>query len=263
MLLWRLPETFEIGDVEAARAAYGQVGLIFGFGPLIAALIASFGFSGVAGLRELLGRITVLRFSPFWYIAALILPAAAQWLGTLAWSSQGRESLSIPSIGVVSAVTLLVAHSAFAVGEELGWRGFMLPRVLRQHGWLASGLIVGFLWAVWHYPPWIAVNYAVTGSIWKTAAIVGLASTTGVAFSLMITLLFTRTRGSLVPALLFHGAANANMNLIYEGLSQGALSSVSLLLATTVAAAALSILVVIAAHRRTREGPRRRLVPVA
>ncbi len=74
-------------------------------------------------------------------------------------------------------------------------------------------------------------------------------SVAGMAFSVMITLIFTRTRGSLLPSLLFHGAANANMNLIYEGLSRDALSSVSLLLATTGAALVLTALVVIAARR--------------
>jgi membrane protease YdiL (CAAX protease family) len=35
--------------------------------------------------------------------------------------------------------------------EEIGWTGFVVPLLLRRHGVLATGLIVGFLWGAWHY----------------------------------------------------------------------------------------------------------------
>jgi membrane protease YdiL (CAAX protease family) len=40
--------------------------------------------------------------------------------------------------------------------EELGWRGFALPRMARSFGWLGASLVLGVIWAAWHVPYWVS-----------------------------------------------------------------------------------------------------------
>lgn len=48
---------------------------------------------------------------------------------------------------------------AWALGEELGWRGFLVPRVHENLGLVGTGVATGLLWAVWHYPSLLGSSY--------------------------------------------------------------------------------------------------------
>jgi membrane protease YdiL (CAAX protease family) len=251
MFLWRLPDSFQVGDVTAARDAYGRVGLFFGFGPALAALVVAFAFNRGTGLRELASRIANVRISPIWYLAALALPILPQWLGVTIWSTMSGETLRLPGFTewLVRWLQLALLHGVFSVGEELGWRGYLLPYVLVERGWFPASLLVGAAWAVWHYPLWFAANLAATGSVPQTAAILLLASLSGVALSVMITWIFVNTRGSLVPSLLFHGSVNANMNIIFEGINERAVTQLDLLASISAATVMLAAIIVIFASQ--------------
>ena len=144
MFLWRLPDSFQVGDVTAARDAYGRVGLFFGFGPALAALVVAFAFNRGTGLRELASRIATVRISPIWYLAALTLPILPQWLGVTIWSTMSGETLRLPGFTewLVRWLQLAFLHGVFSIGEELGWRGYLLPYVLIERGWFSASILV-------------------------------------------------------------------------------------------------------------------------
>ncbi|MEO8018297.1 MAG: type II CAAX endopeptidase family protein [Pseudomonadota bacterium] len=235
MLLWQLPEGFRIGDVAAMREAYQRVGLVYGFTPALAALIVVFASEGGRGVRELLGRIVVLRLPVVWILVALAVPLLPQWLGAYLWAETFDEVVRFPIFTkwLSSFLMLAFINGLFSVGEELGWRGFMLPRLLARNGWLSAALLTGLLWSLWHFPLWGQSNYALTGSLSHTMLVLLLATLTGVALSVIITAIFLRTRQSLIPIMLLHGATNANMGLIYEGTSERALTNIHLLAINT------------------------------
>jgi uncharacterized protein len=230
MLLWQLPEGFRIGDVAAMRAAYQRVGLVYGLTPALAALIIAFAYDRGRGLKELFGRLFVVRFPLIWWLVALAVPLLPQWSGTYLWSSAFDEPLSVPPFTqwLGSFLSLALINGLFSLGEELGWRGFMLPRMLGRRSWLNAALLTGLLWALWHFPLWGTANYALSGSVMHTMLVLLLATLTGTAISVIITVIFLRTRQSLIPSLLLHGATNANMGLIYAGTSERALTSIAL-----------------------------------
>ena len=231
MLLWQLPEGYRIGDVTAMRAAYQSVGLVYGFTPALAALIIAFAYDRGRGLKELFGRLFVVRFSPIWWLVALAVPLLPQWLGVYLWSSAFDEPLRFPPFTewFGSFLSLALVNGLFSLGEELGWRGFMLPQMLGRHSWLNAALLTGLLWALWHFPLWGTANYALSGSVMHTMLVLLLATLMETAICVIITFIFLRTRQSLIPSLLLHGAVNANMGLIYAGASERALTSIPLL----------------------------------
>jgi uncharacterized protein len=110
---------------------------------------------GRSGVRTLLGRLLHARIGLRWYLAVLALTM----LGPLAL---GVSVLFGGATAVVDntilGVLFLFAFSIFpgsAVGEELGWRGFALPRMQVRNSALKASLIIGILWGTWHLPLWL------------------------------------------------------------------------------------------------------------
>jgi membrane protease YdiL (CAAX protease family) len=108
---------------------------------------------GKQGIRALFSRAGRWRVSPIWYATSLLLIPVIVGVGVLI---QGLLGADITSIDLLGNLAFAVPISLLAaVMEEFGWRGFMLPRLLRDHGALKAALIVGVVWALWHAP----INY--------------------------------------------------------------------------------------------------------
>lgn len=133
-------------------ALLANVSLAFGFlalfSPAAAALIVAACTEGRPGVRRLLSRVAIWQVAPRWYLAALGLPALLSF---------GASSLSL-AIGAPAEVRfselslLTVVLFVLVIGEELGWRGFALPRLQARYGDLGASVILGLLWAAWHLP---------------------------------------------------------------------------------------------------------------
>jgi len=104
---------------------------------------------GKAGVRELLSRAGRWRVNPIWYV---VIPAVIG-LSVFIRGLFGADLSQLDVLGQL-AFALPIALLA-AVMEEFGWRGFMLPRLLKQGSALRAALIVGGVWALWHAP----INY--------------------------------------------------------------------------------------------------------
>jgi membrane protease YdiL (CAAX protease family) len=89
------------------------------------------------------------------------------------------------------------------VGEEIGWRGYALPKLLQSHSAVAANLILGILWGGWHLPTFFVPGAPQAG----IPFVAFLLFTTGA--SVLFTWLYLHTRGSLLLATLFHGAINS------------------------------------------------------
>lgn len=183
-------------------ALLARISLGFGFlalfTPAAAALIITACVEGRAGVRALLARATIWRVGPHWYLIALGLPAVL---------SLGASGLSL-ALGApadvrfseLSALTLLLF--VLVIGEELGWRGFALPRLQARYGPLGASAILGTLWATWHLPNQLIPGLEHYGDGFPAFALYVLPMT------VLFTWLANRTGGSVLLAWLFHGAIN-------------------------------------------------------
>ncbi|MFC2078571.1 type II CAAX prenyl endopeptidase Rce1 family protein [Candidatus Bipolaricaulota bacterium] len=108
---------------------------------------------GKAGVRELLSRAGRWKVNPIWYVASLLLIPTIIGVSVLVRSLFGADLSELDILGNL-AFALPIALLA-GVMEEFGWRGFMLPRLLKQGSALRAALIVGGVWALWHAP----INY--------------------------------------------------------------------------------------------------------
>lgn len=192
------------------------------------------------GLRELLSRALIWRVGVRWWLFAvffMIVPSVASLylyhlLGGPAVDWSGLK----PLYTVVPDFIFLTI--AAGIGEEFGWRGFLLPRLQTRHNALVSGLIVGVAWATWHVPMFFIegtsqYEQGLAGGL--LPAILGYAVFV-IVQSVQFTWLFNNTKGSVLLAAVFHGAANtwAGYIDVYRGHFNGILVLAALFVLITV-----------------------------
>jgi len=81
------------------------------------------------------------------------------------------------------------------LGEELGWRGYALPRLLERQNALSAGLLLGLVWTVWHVPA-----FFISGVMGQSLQGFGWWALDTLALSLVMTWLFLRANGNVVVA---------------------------------------------------------------
>jgi membrane protease YdiL (CAAX protease family) len=104
------------------------------------------------------------------------------------------------------------------LGEELGWRGYALPRLQAQLGPRTASAVVGVLWAGWHLPVFL---WASPLSGFRLLAEFTLYALILVAYSFFLTRAYNATGGSLWAAVLMHAAITATLNTLLVPLSPG------------------------------------------
>ncbi len=106
---------------------------------------------GRSGVRSLLGKLTQWRISLKWVVIALALAFLMRLTISLIALGLGLISaIQLRPGGPASLVLLAVVFFVFAIPEELGWRGYALPKLLERRSPLAASLIVGVLWGSLH-----------------------------------------------------------------------------------------------------------------
>ncbi len=131
-------------------------------GPSIAGLLLTGLLEGRTGYRELLTRLLAWRVGAGWYLVA-ILPPTLISAGVLF-----LLSLDAPLFTADNKMAVLfggLGAGVTTILEEIGWTGFVVPRLLRSRSVPATGLIVGVLWGIWHFLQQVFISGTYAGGI--------------------------------------------------------------------------------------------------
>lgn len=186
------------------------------YGPSISAIVTTFIFDGFAGVLNLLKKLFIWNVPFKNYLYIVFLPIIFVIIGI------GLYKIFIGDIGgfdlmaFLSIPTILWAgFYAGPLGEELGWRGFLLPELQKEHTNLKSAIIVGVIWFIWHIPLW----WAPFGTLVSGDPISFLPVITYflmlICLSIIITWLVINSKGSVLVAILFHLSVNAGIALLF------------------------------------------------
>jgi membrane protease YdiL (CAAX protease family) len=185
-------------------------------GPTLSALVVTGATEGKDGVRRLLCRIVMWRVGFRWYafvllgIPAIVLASAVVVPGALA-SFDASAVPKVMFLYVTAGLFFLFAGGPFF--EEIGWRGFALPRLQRLYGPLGGTLILGVLWALWHLPLFLIPDWDTPhGSVLDVALFVGLA----IGIAVVLTWVFNSTKGSVLMTILAHGSFNMAVVSAYD-----------------------------------------------
>jgi membrane protease YdiL (CAAX protease family) len=187
-----------------------------GLGPPVAAIFLLYRVHPPEDRRGYWRRVVdARRIGLVWYAVILLLPLGWNILGILTGVLLGApapsferaaELLGSPlSIVPFVAVVLLFGP----LPEELGWRGYALDGLLERRSALAASLILGAVWALWHWPQFFMRDSYIGEAFPVGSAVfwVGWVLPT-VAYSVMFTWIYNHTGRSILSAILFHFAAN-------------------------------------------------------
>ena len=174
--------------------------------PTVIAVVMTALGQGLPGLgRELSERFRVSSTSGLWLVAAAATPALVTAVGLFVARATGDAQSFIPASAFGTVV--LNAVTTGAVGEELGWRGFVLSRLDERLSQRAAAVVMAGLWATWHLPIFLFPD-----SPYATWPLVPALFTIG-AFGLFMAALFFSTQGSVIPTILAHLSLNVTLGV--------------------------------------------------
>jgi membrane protease YdiL (CAAX protease family) len=192
---------YQVPDIVATLDTWGFV---------VAALLMTGITLGKEGVVALLKRFLIWRVRWTWYLAALfLLPAiltatfllrAAITQTRVDFSNVYAYEMFGPDANLPLFIVPLLVVFAIINAEEIGWRGYVLPRLQTKSSALVSSLIIGVIWGLWHYPYYLAPG-------WDTSAF-GWLILGAIPNSILFTWLYNNTRGSLLLLTLFHASIN-------------------------------------------------------
>lgn len=183
------------------------------FCPCLAAALLAYRERGMGAIATLFKRsfdherITIR----IWLLPILFLMPAVLFI-----SYSAMRLLNLPvtvtEIDWRSVVPLLFVLFLAALGEELGWSGYVIDPLQRRWGALGASLILGSVWAVWHLIPLQQAGRATNWIAWWCLATVAL--------RILHTWLYNNTGKSVFGAILFHASANVSWQLFPNGGAQ-------------------------------------------
>ncbi|HKB36024.1 MAG TPA: CPBP family intramembrane glutamic endopeptidase, partial [Gemmataceae bacterium] len=157
-------------------------------------------FSGKSGLGELFRRLGRVRVPVIWYAVVLLLLPVLQLVAV------GIPALlGLTTIGFAFSGFVVLSSVGSGVGEELGWRGFALPRLQASRPAFGASLLLGVLWGLWHLPLQIARGLPLTAAgLAQFAAFLLLIA----GWSVLFAWVYDNSKGSLFLMILLHAVAD-------------------------------------------------------
>jgi membrane protease YdiL (CAAX protease family) len=144
-----------------------------------------------------------------WMLMSLLLPFAVILISSLIMSSLGNQFF--PWQDTASGYVLIIFISILGcIFEEIGWRGYLLPKFAEKHTMFRSAIGVGLLWGVWH----CKFAYGLMGFILFVVLIV--------CFSILMTWIYMKTNGNLLCMMSFHLGVNIGSAMLLRN-REGAL----------------------------------------
>lgn len=180
------------------------------FMPSIMAIILTAFFYGSNGIKGLLKKLIIWRANPLFYVFVLFYSLAYYiipiWICNITGSSY-KLSISVNFYNVLINFLLIMLLGG-PLEEELGWRGFLLPKLQSKLNSVYSSIFVGIFWACWHLPLFFIRGTSQYGSSFSFFIIFCI------AISILFTWVYNRTNGSLLFPILFHTSVNVTGTLL-------------------------------------------------
>ena len=114
-----------------------------------------------------------------------------------------------------TATISVIRDCATVLGEEIGWRGFLVPELAKRHGFAATALISGLIWALWHWPILLLADYNPGTPVWYYLPLFMLLLP---AISFVWTWMRLKS-GSIWPGVMLHAAHNTFIQMFFDPLT--------------------------------------------
>jgi membrane protease YdiL (CAAX protease family) len=178
------------------------------FGPTFSALIMIGLEEGGKGMKRLLSGWKPWRVGIQWYLAILASQIVIELLATQLYITffDVRAKMTWAAWYGVFPMFLRAALIGGAIAEETGWRGYALPRLMKTKSALISSTIIGLIWGAWHLP--ISLIPGANFPVPLNPLLFSVFLLNAISISIVMTWLFSNTRGSIFICYLYHALLN-------------------------------------------------------
>lgn len=175
--------------------------------PVLSSIVVLLFLRENQGIIELISKVKKFNMDIKMYLFAIFTPNLILLFTYSIYAKIYNKQFEVTflSIGVLTVQILGI------VCEEIGWRGFMLPRLQRKYSALKSGTIVGLFWAVWHLPVYLIKENLIVSILFIFAT---------VATSILITWIYNNSNGSIVTSILYHLSNNLTFLMLLSSKSK-------------------------------------------
>lgn len=182
------------------------------FGPALAAIIVTGMIEGRRGLLELRDRMRRWRVGWRWLLFIFVAVPALLMVGVAIQPGALTGFLGVSALDAVRYPLYYfgIWWGGGPFGEEIGWRGFALPRMQPRYGPLGGTLMLGVLWAFWHLEDFLTPSQGGgPGTGWGTFLTnFSIFFLLVMALAIILTWLFNHTSGSIFAAISAHASVD-------------------------------------------------------
>ena len=215
--VWIPATAAKLNGETSVLAPEGLIGGTARWMPGLVAILLSFLIMGKTGIGKLFQPIRTWRVGFFWYVFALFFQVVVFYAGKLIDTLLGNlYEVTSPLHSVYGSQAALMAPMVIlfafpgAFAEELGWRGYVLPRLQNKYNALLSSIVIGIIWGAWHIPLLIYFgDLSVNNIPGYVVAVVNF-----IPVAITYTWIYNNTKGSLLLVTLFHLGQQLSNNLL-------------------------------------------------
>jgi membrane protease YdiL (CAAX protease family) len=120
--------------------------------PSLLALVYTMFKSGRRGLHDLFIKQTIKKAKLKWFVLALTGIPLIGFLAVQTIQGFGVAPFGLRTTQLMPQIIVIIL---IAIGEEYGWRGFLLPRLMAKFSLFQSSLLLGLIWGIWHFPAYL------------------------------------------------------------------------------------------------------------
>lgn len=195
-------------DIRFGHPIFMTLFIIGGLGPTIGAFLCMHPKKDKPEYMSFIKQIFLAKVNVLWYLFVVIVPFALfsiPFVVNIITNRAGTQFFSNPLYYLIPA---FISNILFGGLEELGWRGILLPQLMRKFPLLISTLFTSLIWSAWHLPLWFIVSSPqqnIDPYIFVTL---------GLCFSLILTVIYTKTK-SIFLCVLTHSLFNSYWGIIF------------------------------------------------
>ena len=178
------------------------------WGPSLVSIVLTGYFRGKEGDFDLFKRFKRIRVKWYWWVALFLLPASIHFTGKSLWQLFYIGDISPSILNISYWLGAIIPSIIIAgLGEELGWRGFALPRLQLKYSPITASFILAIIHLLWHLPTyWLGQGMHNVPFIYVVAFMF--------PWTFLFNWLYNKSGGSLVFAVGFHAISNASLSIV-------------------------------------------------
>lgn len=204
-LLWfSLAFIVSKGVTQVGQPIFMILFILGGLAPTASAIITQ--ITDKDDFRLFKNQLFKLKLNILWYIGILSIPiiiSGISWLLTLLLTGNPEQFLQKPIYLVFAYIPIMIIGGGL---EELGWRGVLLPELLKKTSPFKATLIISFVWSLWHIPLWFIKGSSQYGSNY----LIFVLNLIPLAF--LLSLLYIKTK-SIFICVLLHSVENSYLSI--------------------------------------------------